>query len=125
MSSDASAQRPACLVVDDEEAYRFLLTAIAEDAGWRATAAADAAQARGVLARVPIDCVLLDVSLRGENGLTFLAELVGREPNVAVVLVTGHHDAELDREALAAGARVVVRKPFVAQDVRAALELVL
>jgi DNA-binding NtrC family response regulator len=112
-------------VIDDEEAYRFLLTAIAEDAGWRATGAADAAQARGVLAREPVDCVLLDVSLRGEDGLAFLAELTANEPNVAVVLVTGHHDAELDREALAAGARVVVRKPFVAQDVRAALELVL
>jgi DNA-binding NtrC family response regulator len=113
---------PACLVVDDEEPFRWLLCAILQDAGYRCHSAADVAQARAVLGAEPVACVLLDVSLGGEGGLDFLRELRETHAGAAVVVVTGHHDPALAEAAVAAGARGFVTKPFKAQDVRAAVE---
>ena len=112
----------AVLVVDDEEAFRFLLGAILSDAGYRCRSAADADQARRLLSAEPADCVLLDVSLPGESGMAFLHELRRDQPRVAVIMVTGHHDPQLAASAAAAGARGFESKPFRAQDVRAAVE---
>jgi DNA-binding NtrC family response regulator len=111
----------AVLVVDDEEAFRFLLGAILSDAGYRCRSAADVDQARALLSAEPADCVLLDVSLPGEGGMAFLHELRRDRPHVAVIMVTGHHDPKLAASAAAAGARGFVSKPFRAQDVRAAV----
>jgi DNA-binding NtrC family response regulator len=111
-----------CLVVDDEAAFRFLLGAILEDAGHRCRAAADVEEARALLAAEPAGCVLLDVSLPGEGGMAFLRELGRDRPEIAVIMVTGHHDPELARSAAAAGARGFVSKPFRAADIRAAVE---
>src|SRR5690242_19581467 len=118
----ASPSGSRCLVVDDEDAFRFLLTAILEDAGHRCRAAADIGEARTLLAVEPAECVLLDVSLPGEGGMAFLRELRRDRPNVAVIMVTGYHDPDLARAAAAEGACAFVSKPFRSAAIRTAVE---
>jgi DNA-binding NtrC family response regulator len=110
------------LVVDDEEPFRWLLTAILEDAGHRCLAADGLLQARELLSGAPVECILLDVSMPDGGGLAFLRELHRDRGAVAVVMVTGHHDPDLAREAREAGALGWLVKPFRAQEVRRAVD---
>jgi two-component system KDP operon response regulator KdpE len=80
--------------------------------------AGDLAQARVVLADTPVDVVLLDLGLPDGSGLELAAELRnvhgGGPP--AVVAVTGESAPAQANEAMAAGCRAVLAKPYTPAD---------
>ena len=49
----------------------------------------------------------------GLSGLAVLARIRSRHPELPVVILSGHADEELTREALALGALDVIKKPAV------------
>src|SRR5262245_34395561 len=50
------------------------------------------------------DCVILDYSFPGEDGLKGLAQLHDQHPHLPIVMVTGQGDEMIAREAMLAGA---------------------
>jgi CheY-like chemotaxis protein len=48
----------------------------------------------------------------GITGLTVLQHIQERYPSIPVVMLTGHTDCRLEAQAIAAGARACVYKPF-------------
>jgi DNA-binding NtrC family response regulator len=109
-------------VVDDEEAFRWLVSAVLEDAGYRCLAAENADEARRTLAAEPVQCVLLDLSLAARSGIDLLRDLHRERPDLPLIVVTGHRGAAREREARAAGASAWVGKPFRASELRAAVQ---
>ena len=82
--------------------------------------APDVATAWAALDTAPFDVMLLDYELNGEDGLSILEELRARaehpNTNMAVVVLTGHAEAHVVKEAVQKGADAYLVKP-VAPDV--------
>ena len=70
-----SPQTPHLMVVDDDRRLRALLRAYLTDNGFLVTTATDAADARAKLDLFIFDLLVLDVMMKGESGLDFLARL--------------------------------------------------
>src|SRR6202000_920083 len=101
------------LVVDDEADIRGLLTEILSEEGYSVEVAADAEQARDARARQPPDLVLLDIWMRGVDGITLLREWSqSAADGVQVVMRSGHGTIETAVEATRLGAFDFVEKPL-------------
>jgi DNA-binding NarL/FixJ family response regulator len=72
--------------------------------------AADKAEAFALVDATAPGIVLLDITFQHDDGLVILRELSARWPDVRVIVVTMHRDAETVRQALHAGAAGYVVK---------------
>jgi DNA-binding response OmpR family regulator len=112
------------LVVDDDARIRQMLTRYFQQEGYRVTGVADGAAMRAQLCAKPVDVVLLDVVLPGEDGLT-LAREIRSISDVGIIMLTGRDDV-LDRVVgLEVGADDYVAKPFHLREVLARVKSVL
>ncbi len=111
MTSPPQAEPHHLLVVDDAPRLRALLRRFLARAGFRVTAAADAAAARPLLKLMPFDLLVLDVMMPGESGLD-LTEAIRRDRDVPVVLLTARGAPEDRIAGCERGADDYLAKPF-------------
>ena len=100
------------LVVDDEQGMlNFLVKTLAPRCHF-VMSAGSAEDGANWLRSHHVDLVILDISLPGKNGVTWLKEL--REQGYAgeVILITAFADLDTAIEALRAGASDFILKPF-------------
>jgi len=99
------------LLVDDEPAFRLLAERFLTQQGYQVSSAADLTQARQLLAKMPFDLLLLDLSLPPlfdpAATLAALPEL-NAQP---VIILTGHAERELALQAISLGAWDFIAKP--------------
>ncbi len=100
------------LIVDDEPGLRNGLGKLLALGGYRTFEAASAAEARDFIARKEVHFVLLDLKLGQENGLELLTEIKKEEPNLPVIIITGHGDIASAVECMKAGAINYIPKPI-------------
>jgi DNA-binding NtrC family response regulator len=105
------------LIVDDEPNMRWVLQKALESAGYSAHGAESGDAAITLLARAPVDLVLLDLKLRGEDGLTILRRIREKRPEVAVIMLTAYGTVPNAVEAMQLGALDFLRKPFDVEEV--------
>lgn len=99
------------LVVDDDDKLRALLEQFLTRAGFLVSTAANAKEARELLAVFTVDMLVLDVMMPGERGTVLAKEL--RSGHGAPVLLLTAMDQAADRiEGLEAGADDYLTKPF-------------
>jgi two-component system nitrogen regulation response regulator NtrX len=112
------------LIVDDEAAIRETVADILEDEGLRATRAADADEALAAIDAGPPDLALLDIWLEGSrlDGIAVLDELKRREPELPVLVISGHGTIETAVAAIRKGAYDFLEKPFKADHLLLAIE---
>jgi DNA-binding response OmpR family regulator len=129
--SETSAMNPSTadatplLVVDDEPELRSLLVEYFGRQGFAVRAAADAAQARAMVAEALPALALLDINMPGENGLSLARWLREAHPQVALVMLTTVSDS-VDRViGLEMGADDYVPKPFELRELLARVRAVL
>ena len=107
---------PLVYIVDDDAGMNDALADLLSSIGMRSRSflSADA------FLTAPVDdapgCVVLDVRLRGNNGLEVQRELKRRCVDLPVVFITGHGDIEMTVRAMKAGAVDFLAKPFRDQD---------
>ncbi len=99
------------LIVEDDSALNQMLLLHFEDEGYLVDGAIDCADALECVARKAYDLVLLDQQLPDGTGTGLLEDLLGRDPDLPVVMMTGQHDLELAIEAIKKGAADFVHKP--------------
>ncbi|HTO19954.1 MAG TPA: sigma-54 dependent transcriptional regulator [Pseudomonas sp.] len=128
MSPDAAIDNAIqVLLIDDDPHLRLALSQTLDLAGLRVLAL-DSAQ--GVAARLDRDwpgVVVSDIRMPGLDGLQLLAQIQERDPQLPVLLITGHGDVPLAVQAMRAGAYDFLEKPFASEhlldSVRRALDL--
>ena len=99
------------LAVDDDPSVRDLVTTYLGDHDMRVTAVPDEREMAKVLAREAVDLVLLDLRLKGEDGMD-IARRLRAESKLPIILLTGRQD-DADRVmGLELGADDYLTKPF-------------
>ena len=104
------------LVVDDERLVRWSLAERFQADGFDVSEAESVETAIEQLAKLP-DGVILDFRLPDGDGLTVLKRIRQQDPDLPVVMLTAHKDAETIVAAMKAGASDYVTKPFEVSDV--------
>ena len=103
----------ACvLIVDDEPAIRGMLEKVVSGWGYSTKTAASAEEADQWLTSMRFDLVLLDIELPRMNGVEFLSWALAKDPELAVIMLTGLDNPDLALECLSKGARTYFVKPF-------------
>jgi DNA-binding NtrC family response regulator len=109
-------ERLKVLLVDDEE---DLVDALAERLTLReyeVDAVTDGADALRHAQTQQHDVAVVDVKMPGMSGIEVLAALKKQEPNLPVILLTGHGSEEDGREGMRQGAFAYLLKPTNLQD---------
>ncbi|MCH7563030.1 MAG: response regulator [Gemmatimonadetes bacterium] len=109
------------LAVDDEPDVRQTMERLVTQFGYSVRTAASAEEADTWLASKRFDALLLDIELPRMKGVEFLSWALQRDPEMAVVMMTGVDDPDIALECLEAGARTYLVKPVEAKFLRIAL----
>jgi putative two-component system response regulator len=114
--------RSRVLVVDDAPANVALITELLAEWGFKqVVGVTDPIEVAGAIAMAPPDVVLLDLHMPGLTGFDLMRHLEpwtqGAAP-IPVLVLTADSSIETKREALAAGARDFLVKPFDAEELR-------
>jgi two-component system, cell cycle sensor histidine kinase and response regulator CckA len=111
------------LLVDDEELIRDLGSRILTKAGYKVLTASNGMEALEVFQRQAdeIALVVLDLIMPEMAGKQCLEGLLSLNPSVKVIIASGYSADSHTKDALAAGAKGLVNKPY---DIRQVLEVV-
>ena len=114
------------LIADDAAFMREMLRDILTDGGYEIVGeAADGNEAVSAFAKHQPDLVTLDIVMPRKSGLEALREIVAGHPGACVVMCSALGQETLVQEALQAGARDFIVKPFKPDSVIATLNKVL
>ena len=109
------------LIADDTASVCFALRLAMEYLGHEVVATAtDGEDALQQYDRVHPEIVLMDVRMPLMDGLTCTARLSKQDPNSKVVIITGGRTTQKD--AVNAGARALVEKPFGIHELGAVIQ---
>ncbi|MEC9433067.1 MAG: sigma-54 dependent transcriptional regulator [Pseudomonadota bacterium] len=102
------------LVVDDEADIRELVADILEDEGHATRQAADADGALRAVETARPDLIILDIWLQGSrmDGIEILKTVRRNQPDIPVVIISGHGNIEVAVAAVKQGAYDFIEKPF-------------
>jgi two-component system C4-dicarboxylate transport response regulator DctD len=103
------------LLVEDDEHVRLATAQSLRLAGLQSHAVETAEAARAWLQPGFAGVVVCDVQLPGDSGLALLHALREQDPELPVILVTGHGDIGMAVEAMRDGAWDFIEKPFSAE----------
>lgn len=105
------------LIVDDERDIRELVAGVLSDEGYGCRTAGDSTAALAAVDERRPSLVLLDVWLHGSpmDGLEVLDEIKKREPELPVIIFSGHGNIDTAVSAIGRGAMDFLEKPFEAE----------
>ena len=105
------------LIVDDERDIRDLVAGVLSDEGYECRTAGDSAAALAAIDERRPSLVLLDVWLHGSpmDGLEVLDAIKAREPELPVIIFSGHGNIDTAVSAISRGAMDFIEKPFEAE----------
>jgi two-component system, NtrC family, nitrogen regulation response regulator NtrX len=104
--------RESILVVDDEAGVRSSLAGILGDEGYQISTVDSGEAALEILEARRFDLVLLDVWLPKMDGVETLARVRTLDPDLPVVVISGHGSIETAVKAVRMGAQDFVEKPL-------------
>lgn len=113
-AADFSGGDESIMLVDDEEAILKAGREILKLYGYSITTATSGEDALDAYRKqgADIDLVILDLGMPGMGGQTCLKELRKLDPEVKVIVASGYSASEHGREAIAAGAKCFICKPY-------------
>ncbi len=112
------------LIVDDQREICDLVQEYLSSEGYRVSTAHDGAGMRRVIVQDPVDLVILDLMLPGEDGLT-LARSLREESTVGIIILTGRGETVDRIIGLEMGADDYLPKPFHLRELLARVKSVL
>ncbi|MGH7093668.1 MAG: response regulator, partial [Stellaceae bacterium] len=117
------------LVVDDQREVCESLQDYLTGEGYRVSIAQNGSEMRRMLAQSPVDLVILDLMLPGEDGLTLARSLRGEsggsESGVGILMLTGRGDLVDRIIGLEMGADDYLPKPFNLRELLARVKSIL
>lgn len=117
MEPTDSSRLDQILVVDDDDGIRQLLVNQIKAVGYPCRSAVNGQEALDLAAVEPKPALVVsDVQMPGLSGIELLQRLKQQDPNLQVVMVSGHHDMAVVRQALRDGAYDYLIKPFELEE---------
>ncbi len=110
------------LIADDSAFMRMRCVSILKDLGHEAMEAADGVEAVEMYRASKPAGVLLDITMPNKDGLEALHDILAADPRARVAMVTAMGQQQIVMEALKAGAKDFVVKPFDPERVKEAVQ---
>lgn len=108
--------RPKILIVDDEHRFRKTLGKLLTARSLEVRDAASGEEALEMIASQEPDVVLLDVKMPGMGGIGALAEIKRDNPDVEVLVLSGHASVDTAKEIIELGGFDYLLKPYSIDD---------
>jgi two-component system chemotaxis response regulator CheY len=113
------------LIVDDAQFMRVRISKLLTGHGYQVIEAENGQQAVQVYHAIRPDAVLMDITMPEKDGLEALGEIRRFDPKAKVIMLTALGQESMVVQAVQAGARDYVVKPFDPDRIMTALQKVL
>ena len=110
------------LIVDDEEAFRYMLSSLLSGAGYQVQTAVDGVSAINAVQERVYDLALLDMKMPKVDGLEVLKFVKANSPATEIIMLTGIADVKMAVECMKLGAYDYITKPTTADDLLSTIE---
>ena len=116
--SDMPRGTGTILVVEDEDAVRYLACRVLRRNGYRVLEAADPADALRIVRAEsqPVDLLVTDIVMPGMSGPALAERLVAGWPDLKVLYITGYAEEAIERQGALPAGVALLEKPFTAQQ---------
>ena len=104
--------KPIVFVVDDDVSVRESLELLIQNEGWQPKMFASAQEFLDCSRALVPNCLLLDISLPGLNGLDLQKRIAVERTDLPIIFITGSGDVPKTVQAMKAGAVEFLTKPF-------------
>jgi DNA-binding NtrC family response regulator len=104
------------LIVDDEVEFTEVLAERMESRGMAVDTAAGGREALEKAKKKSYDAIILDLSMPEMDGMETLRHLLGENPDLQVIVLTGYASVEKGVEAMKLGAMEFLKKPAGVDD---------
>jgi two-component system response regulator RegA len=108
------------LIVDDDPTLAGMLERVLQRRGFSTESASDSAQALQLVNSQIFTKAIVDLKLGSDSGLQLIRELKRRQPDIAIVMLTGYSSISTAVEAVKLGAVNYLCKPAEADEILAA-----
>ncbi|HEY0040485.1 MAG TPA: sigma-54 dependent transcriptional regulator, partial [Flavisolibacter sp.] len=99
------------LIIDDEKAIRKTLSEILTFEGYKLEEAVDGEEGLRKFKEKTFDVVLCDIKMPKIDGMEFLQKATESNPDVPIIMISGHGNIETAVEAVKKGAYDFIQKP--------------
>ncbi len=99
------------LMVDDEEQFRETTAKILNKKGYQTSMAASGEEAVEIIKKSRHDVAILDIQMEGMDGYETLKKIKEIQPDIRVIMLTGHGSFKSAKESLSRGADDYLNKP--------------
>ena len=106
---------PTVLLVDDEDELRRSVAQSLDLSGFTVRDFASASRALDFVSQGFNGVVITDIRMPGMDGMTLMGRIRDVDPDIPVILTTGHGDVQLAVRAMREGAYDFIEKPFTPQ----------
>lgn len=113
------------LLIDDEEAFRSVLTASLHQMGHDVTEAKDGREGVDRYTQGRFDVVVTDLIMPEKEGIETIMDLRKLNPSVKIIAMSGGGrvtSVDYLQIARQVGAKIILAKPFTYEDIRGAIE---
>jgi DNA-binding NtrC family response regulator len=114
--------KPRILLVDDEERFRANLEKMLGAQGLTVNGKGSGAEALEELKLRPYDVIVLDIRMPGMDGLTTLKEIKQIDPEVEVIILSGHASMDAAVEINRLGGYDYLMKPCPLEELLLKIE---
>lgn len=105
------SKKPVILITDDEKSIRNALREILEFENYAVLEAENGEQALAMVSSEHIDLVMLDIKMKGMDGMEVLPKIKELKKELPVIMISGHGTIKIAVEATKSGAFDFLEKP--------------
>ena len=113
---EAEQGQPTVLVVDDDEGIQAMFKLFLKKTGFSRLVVGTGKEALAALQKQKFDLCFLDLALPDISGDEIYVEAKKIDPELPIVIVTGHADSEMMNNIMKHGPVTVLRKPLKTGD---------
>lgn len=104
-------KKPLILITDDEKSIRNTLREILEFEKYKTVEAEKGEEALAIVKDEPVDLVILDIKMKGMDGIEVLGKIKQVKQELPVIMISGHGTIKIAVEATKTGAFDFIEKP--------------
>ncbi len=106
------------LIVDDSRVSRKMLKNMLEKSGFEVMAEAiNGKEGYELFDRLKPDVVLMDITMPEMNGIESMKLIIEHDPEASVIIISAAGQVEKKDEAMAAGAKAFITKPYSNEEI--------